>query len=276
MNTASVDTAAFQALFAAKPVVKPAAAASRKAASSKGGMSVALLDAKRANNICIILSRIKLSYSEIREAVIHLDADRLKEDCISALLKCVPSDEEVALVLAASEDPSSLGNAERFVLEVGSIPRLQQRLECFAFKQRFNRQLHDLYKDVLTIGSAFRTLRECAPLRQLLATVLQLGNLLNQGSFRAGAEGFKTECLTRLCEVRANESQGTLLEFALSTALGGASGAAVSEEAWEALQELGVKLREASKVCAGEIEVEVDRFHASVRVWSRMDPNPAS
>ena len=38
-------------------------------------MTVALLDPKRANNISIILSRIKLPFDQIRKAIIELDAD---------------------------------------------------------------------------------------------------------------------------------------------------------------------------------------------------------
>ena len=54
-----------------KPAAKVVASAPAKASNS----TVSLLDPKRANNISIILSRIKLSFDQIRTAVLELDAE---------------------------------------------------------------------------------------------------------------------------------------------------------------------------------------------------------
>ena len=71
--------------------------------------------------------------------------------------------------------------------------------------------------------------------------LLQLGNLLNAGSFRAGAEGFKTECLTRLSELRTNDGKSSLLQYALSAGL-----LARGDDSWSELADVGAKVRAAA------------------------------
>ena len=80
--------------------------------------------------------------------------------------------------------------------------------------------------------AAGERLRGSAALRKLLGTTLALGNRLNAGSYRAGAEGFKTECLSRLAELRTNGTQGSLLQYAVSTLAAAPTAAAVG--AWGA------------------------------------------
>jgi len=142
----------------------------------------------------------------------------------------VPWQEELELVTSANVPAATLGLAERFVFHVGSIPRLQRRLECFLYMQRFNSALHALYTDVHAVRAAAERLRNSAALRRLLGTTLCLGNRLNAGSYRAGAEGFKTECLSRLAELRTNGTHGSLLQYAVSTLAAAPTAAAVG--AW--------------------------------------------
>ena len=98
--------------------------------------------------------------------------------------------------------------------------------------QRFNSALHALYTDVHAVRAAAERLRSSAALRRLLGTTLCLGNRLNAGSYRAGAEGFKTECLSRLAELRTNGTHGSLLQYAVSTLAAAPTAAAVG--AWGA------------------------------------------
>ena len=186
----------------------------------------------------------------------------LSHEAVGALQKCVPLPEEVELVQAA--DPASLGYAEKFVLALGTVPRLKARLDCFAFKHRFNQQLHALYADTSTLTAAAQQLVDCSALRALLGMLLRLGNALNAGSFRAGAEGFKLECLTRLAELKANAEQSSLLQFALESmhsADGSSSGASVASFSSEL-----PAVRDAAKLSTSELLEEVARLEAGLKL----------
>ena len=166
-------------------------------------------------------------------------------------------------------EPAQLGMAERFVAVVGALPRLRERLEAMAFMQRFNSALHALYSDAKAVTDACDLLRSSAPLRRLLGLVLQLGNALNAGSFRSGAEGFRTDCLVRIAELRTNGASSSLLQFALATldAKMSVEAAELSSEAGgrrrcaddRLVGELGA-VRAAAKVSIDELAVEVGRL----------------
>ena len=70
---------------------------------------VTLLDPKRANNLGIILSAVKLPFDAMRRAVLAMDTAALPLDSVNALLKCVPSAEELELVANAGVPTAALG-----------------------------------------------------------------------------------------------------------------------------------------------------------------------
>ena len=255
------DGARFEALFQSKPAAKPAAL-SRGASSSNGLVASQLLDPKRANNFAITLHRLKLPWEAMRRAVIELDAEVLSQDAVAALQKCVPLPEELEMVRAA--DPANLGEMERYVLEVGSVPRFQQRLDCFAFKHRFNGELHKLYDEVRVVTSASEQLMRCDSLRSLLGVLLQMGNRLNQGSFRSGAEGFKLECLTRLCEIKTNGEASSLLQHAVAVAAGQRD--AASAAPLSSFTEQCPDVRPAAKLASAELVEEVEKLRKGLEV----------
>ena len=179
-----------------------------------------LLDAKRANNLAIILSRLQLTVPQMRAAILSCDESALPAEKLTSLLKCVPTAAEIELVATAvdgaaadglddgASQPLALGLAEQFVRDVGSIPRLRQRLECLAFKSRFASELRSLYADAMAVSVACDDVRESTTLRRLLGVVLGAGNALNGGSFRGGAHGVRLECVTRLAELKSTQPTG--------------------------------------------------------------------
>ena len=84
-----IDSAELERQFAA-PV----------AAAKTGGFrpkvsTVTLIDAKRANNTAIMLSRFKITYEEIKMAILEADEEKLPLDKIAAVLQFAPTVEEV-------------------------------------------------------------------------------------------------------------------------------------------------------------------------------------
>ena len=76
MEEPIVDEDEFEALFLTKPAKSAAAPQlARGASAGAGGSTLSLLDPKRANNLSIILSRSKLSFEQMRKAVLELNAE---------------------------------------------------------------------------------------------------------------------------------------------------------------------------------------------------------
>ena len=80
-----------------------------------------LVDLKRANNIGIMLTHLKMSPGQVVQALLKLDPAILTPNITTQLLKAVPTEEEAGLLGQFTGDPKELGKVERFLLEVRSL-----------------------------------------------------------------------------------------------------------------------------------------------------------
>jgi diaphanous 1 len=73
----------------------PASRSKVTLSTSKNQAPTTLLDITRAQNVAIMLSRIKLSFSEIRHAILEVNDQQLSMDELKAIAKQLPTTEEV-------------------------------------------------------------------------------------------------------------------------------------------------------------------------------------
>ncbi|KAH7577438.1 hypothetical protein JRO89_XS01G0250700 [Xanthoceras sorbifolium] len=74
-------------------------------------------------------------------------------------------------------------------------------------------QVEDLRRNLSTINEATREVKESVKLRQIMQTILTLGNALNQGTARGSAVGFKLDSLLKLSDTRARNNKMTLMHY---------------------------------------------------------------
>ncbi|KAG2376382.1 Formin-like protein [Vigna angularis] len=74
-------------------------------------------------------------------------------------------------------------------------------------------KVNDLKVNLNTINNAAREVKESGKLRQIMQTILTLGNALNQGTARGSAVGFKLDSLLKLSDTRARNNKMTLMHY---------------------------------------------------------------
>jgi len=215
-----LDASEIEALFGAKVIEKkepaPGTAGPDGAAppaEKKPTGPVTVIDPKRANNGAIMLSRFKISFSDLRKAIMELDESIVTIEGAGALAEYVPTPEEVEQITAFPEEKTKLGKTEQFFWEVKDVPRLGTRLTSFKFKMSFDDQVRDLKPDVDAVLLAIKEVQKSIKLKKLLEIVLALGNYLNGGTFRGRAYGFKLDALNKLRDTKAADNQTTLLHY---------------------------------------------------------------
>lgn len=114
----------------------------------------------------------------------------------------------LAPYLGGAEPTAKLDSAEKFLLEMCKVGGLRQRLTCWLTKLTFETRCHDLQAQLQAISAGVKCVRTSQSTPQLLALVLALGNVLNAGSARAGAKGFRLEVLLKLAETKATVTEG--------------------------------------------------------------------
>ncbi|KAL4631964.1 hypothetical protein ACB092_04G017700 [Castanea dentata] len=210
-----IDITELESLFSA--------ASASDASGTKGGgrrgsnmnkpEKVQLVDLRRAYNCEIMLSKIKIPLPDMISAVLALDSSVLDIDQVENLIKFCPTKEEMETLKNYTGDKEMLGKCEQFFLELMKVPRIESKLRVFAFKITFSSQVNDLRNNLNTINGAAREVKESAKLRQIMQTILTLGNALNQGTARGSAIGFKLDSLLKLSDTRARNSKMTLMHY---------------------------------------------------------------
>eukprot|EP01103_Thecamoeba_quadrilineata_P002074 TRINITY_DN1197_c0_g2_i1.p1 TRINITY_DN1197_c0_g2~~TRINITY_DN1197_c0_g2_i1.p1 ORF type:complete len:1077 (-),score=250.43 TRINITY_DN1197_c0_g2_i1:7-3237(-) len=184
----------------AKNGITAPAAVVAKAAKKQ---AVALLDGRRANNLCIFLSRLKKTNAQVAHSILSLDETFLQEETVSLLLDFLPNQEEESLYKSFKGDRTTLGPAEQFHLALLEIPHLPQRLRAVLYKSSFDNTVSEIAPDIVAVTQASVQLRTSSKWKKLLQLVLAIGNFLNTDTSRGGAFGFKLDSLPRLSDARS-------------------------------------------------------------------------
>ncbi|TFY71361.1 hypothetical protein EVG20_g1662 [Dentipellis fragilis] len=174
-----------------------------------------LLDITRANNIAIMLSRVKMGVTDIRKALLDVNDEALSVDDLKAIGRQLPTAEEIVR-LKDFEDVSKLAKSDQYFYQIMDIPRLAERLDCMIYRRRLELDIEELRPELDIVRNAARELKSSLRFKRVLQAVLSIGNALNGSSFRGRAQGFKLDALVKMREtktVKGGPDCPTLLHY---------------------------------------------------------------
>eukprot|EP00727_Mastigamoeba_balamuthi_P008382 m51a1_g4166 putative actin binding protein (1117) ;mRNA; r:292692-297037 len=231
-----------------------AGAANGGAASSepKPG-SVSLIDGKKSQNLGILLAKFKGSLEETRDELLKMNEAVFNEQMLRTLQQFgIPSDDEVERIVEYSKAGKKhlLARPDVWFLLVHDVPHLEGRIKCFIFSQRFPVRLSDVRPNADSLSQALSEVRSSASFKKILELVLVVGNFLNGGTFRGGANGVRLDALGKLADVKAKDNRSTLLGYLVRLA------GAKHPESLAFVEELK-HVPEAAKVSFSAVKTEV-------------------
>ncbi|SAM77134.1 related to Diaphanous protein homolog 1 [Ustilago bromivora] len=190
--------------------VKPIAPVPGAKQNERKANPTTLLDLTRAQNVSIVLTRIKVPFPELRIAILQCDEDKLTIDHLKSVKNCLPTTEELELVRDYDGDVGALSKADQFFKEMLGIPRLAERLACMVYMRKFELDLEELKPDLRILKHAVDEINGSAKFKVVLHTVLTIGNVLNSSTFRGEAAGFQLGDLLKLKDTKpSNPSPAT-------------------------------------------------------------------
>lgn len=238
-----LDVQLMSTAFASKPASKVeakkqegssqvgAASSSTHSVTSGGGAKPLIkhfIDGKRAQQMEIAMTSVRISAAQLREAVLSLD-NTVPPSLVETMIKCAPNTQEMKQIIAfAAEQEGNENDFERkkgkndavvtklalcdtLFLSLKDVPDLAGRLNMWMFRNHTFSPLMDSIKlKVSLIQNACNQLRTSTSLRSLLKVVLRFGNFLNHDK----AQGFHISSLTKLGSTKsANDDVGSLLHY---------------------------------------------------------------
>ncbi|KYR02587.1 actin binding protein [Tieghemostelium lacteum] len=220
---AKKPTAATNATAVGGPT-SPTAGGLGMSAKSPGGLGTSasassqtntILDIKRSQAISIMLSRFKMSFSDLSKAISNLDDTKISLEDAKSLLKFVPTPEEIEIL--KDEDITQYGKPEQFLWELSKVSRITEKLECFIFKQKLSSQIEELTPDINSLLKASQEVKNNKSFHKILEIVLSLGNFINGGTNRGDLYGFKLDSLNALVDMRSTaDSKVTLMNWLIT------------------------------------------------------------
>ncbi|XP_039011846.1 formin-like protein 14 [Hibiscus syriacus] len=207
------DVSELERLFTA---VVPKRSRGGKGKGNSGGSKtdkVHLIDLRRANNTEIMLTKVKIPLPEMMAAVLAMDDTVLDVDQVENLIKFCPTKEEMELLKNYTGDKETLGKCEQYFLELMKVPRVESKMRVFSFKIQFRTQISEFRRSLEAVNSACDEVRNSDKLKEIMKKILYLGNILNQGTARGSAVGFKLDSLLKLTDTRAASSKMTLMHY---------------------------------------------------------------
>jgi hypothetical protein len=96
---------------------------------------------------------------------------------------------------------------------------LLARLQAFQFKLEFIPKKADIKPSLEHVLSALNELENSQKFKNILEIVLAMGNMINGGTRRGEAYGFKLSSIRQLTDLRTTDNKRTLLQFLIETLL---------------------------------------------------------
>eukprot|EP00730_Choanoeca_flexa_P009028 TRINITY_DN12573_c2_g3_i5.p1 TRINITY_DN12573_c2_g3~~TRINITY_DN12573_c2_g3_i5.p1 ORF type:complete len:1085 (+),score=361.60 TRINITY_DN12573_c2_g3_i5:144-3398(+) len=179
---------------------------------------ISVVDARRAQNCAILLSRLKMNTREVHHAVLSMDEDRrIEDDLVDLMLKYVPTPEEASQLEPLKDKAYLFAPPDRFIWEMSKIPHYEQRLSVLSFKRKYIERMASIEPQINSVLEASKQVRRSEGMKRLLALALACGNYMNRGA-RSNAHGFKLDGLLKIPDTKSGTRKDfNLLHFVIDT-----------------------------------------------------------
>ncbi|CAL5396184.1 unnamed protein product [Camellia sinensis] len=173
---------------------------------------IVVLDARKSQNIAIVLRSLAISRKDIIDAL--SEAEGLNADTLEKLTTIAPTDEEESKILAFDGEPSRLADAESFLYHLlRTVPSAFACFNAMLFRSNYDSETLYIKETLQTLESGCKELRTRGLFLKLLETILKAGNRMNAGTSRGHAQAFNLTSLRKLSDVKSADGKTTLLHF---------------------------------------------------------------
>ena len=191
----AMDFSDFEGEFKVKAVSKVLDQA--KIQNKRKKERITVLEPNRAQNLVITVRRIGMDYEDLRQTIFSSDLSLLAAEHAELLLNYVPDDEEVVALEKHKHQKERFAEAERFMFEMLSVDRYEQRLRVMGYMGNFDELVLTVVPQIESVISASECLINSSSFRKLLEIILAFGNYMNSAK-RGAAYGFKLATFDRV------------------------------------------------------------------------------
>lgn len=180
---------------------------------------VKLLDAKRSQQIAILMTSQRLDSHIIRDALISFDNQLISFETLNSIYAIRPQEDELRqiqdhLKSSPTNTEELLDKPELFLLELSRIPAFEERIYCLVYQNKFHESISSIEFRLNNINTICEDLLTSEKMRKILGLILACGNAMNASNkSRGDADGFDLAILPSLKDVKSKDNTSNLLQY---------------------------------------------------------------
>ncbi|XP_052817720.1 uncharacterized protein LOC128243807 isoform X1 [Mya arenaria] len=180
---------------------------------------VSIYDTERSQRIVVCMKCLRATLNDVISSVSTLDTSQVNHDGLAELMELLSPSQDIDRILyhVRKKGAGHLDHPEYLVFELSKVDHFRDRLEFIRFRFRLLLHLFEIDQQMRELNTACDEITSSTPLKQLLETVLAVGNYLNGGTECGQADGYGLDVLNKVKELSDRDGKGTLLEFVLKT-----------------------------------------------------------
>ncbi|KAF2072641.1 hypothetical protein CYY_006043 [Polysphondylium violaceum] len=193
-------------------------ASDKKSTSNTKPGTVTVIDGKKSQNLAIYLSKFKCTIEEMKNGICMLDESLFNIETLKALETYLPTEEDMEAIrdYLKNGELKMLTKAEHFLLDLDSIPNIQERVKAFSLKLCFPDKLKEIKPDLELFTKSIHQLKSSKKFLKVIEVILIIGNFLNGGTARGDCLGFKMDTLLKLTDTKTFNNKSNLLVYIIS------------------------------------------------------------
>ncbi|ESO82282.1 hypothetical protein LOTGIDRAFT_237086 [Lottia gigantea] len=180
---------------------------------------VNIYEGDKAQRIVAEMRNLRCSLNDLIHSVTVLDSKDLNQESLAQLLDllCSSRDMEKIVHHVKRKGAAQLDYPEYLISEISKVDHFKERLEFLRFREKLQINLFEIEQQLRELHTACDEICNSLALKNLLGTLLTVGNYLNGGSEKGQADGYNLDILNKLKDVTDKSRRGNLLEFVVKS-----------------------------------------------------------
>ncbi|PAV58340.1 hypothetical protein WR25_14728 [Diploscapter pachys] len=167
---------------------------------------------KTLQRLGIVQGSVKMSYSELKKAILQIDESKLTSDLEQLRSALPPTDILTKLTEVSKEQYEDMPEGEQFAAYLATIPALPLRLDLIHFHMQFKASVDEIKSMMTTVSEACDELHKSDGFSAFLSIALGMCNYMSASSKNhKDVYAFEMRMLPKLIDTRDIDGRGTLL-----------------------------------------------------------------
>ncbi|KAK3085892.1 hypothetical protein FSP39_010094, partial [Pinctada imbricata] len=178
---------------------------------------VTVMEREKSGRVAYTMKALPCSFDDVINAVTSLEVSAINSDRFAELMELFGAKEDVDKInnYVKRKSPGHLDHPEYMLLELSKMEHFRSRVDFLRFRYRMQWQLFEIDQQLRELHTACDEITNSLALKNLLETLLAVGNYLNGGSPNGQADGYSLDILNKLKDIQDKDSKGNLLDFVM-------------------------------------------------------------